>query len=268
MNIFLIFIIGGFGISILCFTIAFSLMKKEENNSFAQLSEETKQRTSKLIEKCGDKHTLTREFMDKNNILMVLSYNSKSIDWKLYVLKDEKTNKCCFISSEDNKVLFHMPALDIIELVDTKYKYNEEKLVYTGATVGGITMGGFHVEGGDYSKQKYFTGKYGLSRKCYINGEAKVLVIDEIYLNSDLLEKAKDSHMKQYIDGKSNHILLCHKLSKETSRNLNAATLLGDASLDGAYNKMMSVARNEMSLTKEECIEIKTWLLRNIILKN
>ncbi len=234
-----------------------------EKKNYDKFPDETKEKIDMLLEKLGNKTTLSRKFMDDNGILMVLSNNIKSINRKFYVLRDEKTKDYYFLDSKLSKVFIQRPNLELIKLTDTNYHYNEEKLVYTSATVGGITTGGFHVEGGDYSKQQYSTGKYAISN-CIAHKEVENICINEIYLNSDLLAKAKESSLEKYIDGKSNRMSLQHELSIQTQKNLDIAALSGDASLDGIYNKMLSIARAEVSLTKDECIEIKNWLLANM----
>lgn len=234
-----------------------------EKKNYDKFPNETKEKIDMLLNKLGNKSTLSLKFMDDNEILMVLSNNSKHINRKFYVLRDKKTKNYYFLDSKLNKVFIQRPSLELIKLTDANYHYNEEKLVYTGATVGGITMGGFHVEGGDYSKQEYSTGKYAISN-CVAHKEVENICINEIYLNSNLLAKAKESILKKYIDGKSNRMSLQHELSQQTQKDLHTASLSGDASLDGIYNKMLSVARAEISLTKEECMEIKNWLLSNM----
>lgn len=232
---------------------------KIKDKKIDNFSDETKEAISNLKQNFGKKTTMERAYMDKNSICMVFSCGKNRT---VYIIKDSKTNKYSYLISE-NKLEYGKPIISIKPFLDTKYHYNEEKLVYTGATVGGITTGGFHIEGGDYSKNHSWTGKYLLTCQI-IESSVENYAFDEIYLNSDLLNKAKQSKMKQYIKGRTNHLVLFHKLSQETSQNLGTATLLGDASLDGAYNKMLNIATTEMSLTKKECEEIKDWILSNI----
>lgn len=266
---FLVGIIGVVYLLVLLFIsviiTAFIEVKAERKDIdfFESLDKETQKNISNVRENLSNKTLLSHSFMDKNNILMILSFDTEKINWKLCVLKDKTSNKCYYISSEYSTILKEKPYLNVSKIVDTKYKYNEEKLVYTGATVGGITMGGFHVEGGNYSKQNYLTGKYGIIKSCYINGENIDLIIDNIYLNSDLLEKAECCFLKEYIE-KDNHLLLKHALSKETAKKLNLASSSGDYKLDGLYNYMSRQAETEMRLTKDECIEIKNWLFSNM----
>lgn len=57
-------------------------------------------------------------------------------------------------------------VLKVEELHDINITSVPDKLVYTGATVGGVTTGGFHVQkGGDYLSLGAKTGKYYLSYK-------------------------------------------------------------------------------------------------------
>lgn len=237
--------------------------ERKSQELFDSFDEQTKEKIKRLQGKLNSKTSLSRKFMDDNGILMILSNNIERINRKFFVLKDSKTQRYYFLDSKISKVFIQKPSLDLTRLTDMKYHYNEEKLVYTGATVGGITTGGFHVEGGDYSKQEYSTGKYAISNRIE-DKEVENICINEIYLNSDLLAKAQESNIKHYIVGKSNRLFIQHELSKQTQNNLDIAALSGDASLDGIYNKMLSIARAEVSLTKDECIEIKNWLLSNM----
>lgn len=222
-------------------------------------SDEVKESISALKTNFAKKSTFNKTYMDKNNICMVFICDDKRT---VYIIKDTISGRYSYLVSKD-KLEYGKPVINIVKLLDSKYKYNEEKLVYTGATVGGVTMGGFHVEGGNYSKQQYFTGKYALTCRI-IESSVESYIIKEIYLNSELLGKAKENKVIKYIGEDSNHMILKHKLSSTTKKNIATAVAIGDYSLDGAYNKMMNVAYTEISLTKNECEEVKEWILSSM----
>lgn len=276
MDFFLAYIIA-----MVCFialwSLALPIYKKEKrqreekfNSLFNSLDEQTKETISKARENLENKSILSPEFMDKSNILMILSYDFEQYNLKKCVLKDKKTNTICFfnlLSKEHNNVRFEKPKLSITELFNTNYTYNEERLVYTSATVGFVTTGGFHKEGGDYSSHRSPTGKYGITEfDCVDNDYKKMLILNEVYLNSNLTKKAENSNMRKYIKG-NNRLYLLHEMSRATSKTLNYASsaVCGNYSQYGAYISLENLAKNEMALTKAECEEVKNWLLSNMI---
>lgn len=236
---------------------------KKWQEIFDSLDEQTKETISRVCANLKNEKILSPEFMDKNNILMILSYNFGQNNIKECILKDKKTNTICFfnlLSTDHNNVKFGKPKLRITQLVNANYTYNEERLVYTSATVGFVTTGGFHKEGGDYTTSYSLTGKYAITdidQKNFLN---------EVYLNSNLTKKAQNSNMEKYIKGSSNCLYLLHEMSKLTRDTLNYAlpTVSGNKTLYGAYNSLQNSAKNEMALTKAECEEVKDWLLSNM----
>ncbi len=197
-----------------------------------------------------------RKFLDKHNIPMVLG----TVKRYFYILKDAQYGYC-MVDSKNGAFYFNVPSVFIQQHVDDYYKYNEPTLVYTGATVGGVTTGGFHVEGGDYSTKKLFTGKYFHSFS--VGGEQ--VLISHIYCDTSVWEKAKkDTATKNFIYNDNNCIYLAHELSSEHQKQLAWAASTGDASLDGAFARAQLFARESVYLTREECDEIKDWILRTL----
>ena len=244
--------------------------EKKKQQLFDNFDEQTKDTISKAWKNLQNKSILTPKFMDENNILMILSYDFERYNLKKCVLKDKKTNTICLfnlLSNEHNNIRFEKPNFRITQLANTEYKYNEERLVYTSATVGFVTTGGFHKEGGDYSSNRSYTGKYGITEFDSIDNDyKKLLILNEVYLNSSLTKKAQNSNMKKYIT-KDNHLYLLHAMSQLTRETLNYASsaVCGNYSQFGAYNSLQNKAKTEMALTKTECIQIKDWLLSNMI---
>lgn len=80
----------------------------------------------------------------------------------------------------------------------TSYKYNPAKLVYTGATVGGIHTGGFHTTEA-YISEHYTGGSTGKGH-VFIVCEKKIVGIEKIYLVGDLYQSAlKNERIKKFM---------------------------------------------------------------------
>lgn len=244
--------------------------EKKKQELFDNFDEQTKDTISNAWKNLQNKSILTPKFMDKNNILMILSYDFENYNLKKCVLKDKKTNTICLfnlLKTEHNNIKFGKPKFQITQLANTEYTYNEERLVYTSATVGFVTTGGFHKEGGDYSSHRSYTGKYGITEFDSIDNDyKKLLILNEVYLNSSLTKKAQNSNIKKYIT-EDNHLYLLHTMSQLTRETLNYASsaVSGNYSQYGAYISLQNKAKSEMALTKAECEEIKNWLLSNMV---
>ena len=256
-------VLGVVALGFLILTIIGFVSIKKDYNS---LSDEAKQKIAIYSDKVQSNAKMTScKHMDSNGILMVLCDDTNSITKrKLYVFKDDKSGKYFYLDSKNGIHHMGIPALSVNKFMDTDYHYNEEQLVFTSATVGGVTTGGFHIEGGDYSKQKYFTGKYVLTCPTFDGTEG--IVVDKIYLNSNLLEKAKQSDLKKYIDG-TNKLVLKNILSKKTQQALDNAAIISDPTnvkLDGLYAKVSRAAKAEEALTYDECKKIDNWYYVNL----
>ena len=94
-------------------------------------------------------------------------------------------------------------ALEIKEIHDIIATTTPDKLVYTGATVGGITTGGFHVEqGGTSLSLGEGTGSWAISYLFgrEFNGEPQSEVVSYIQLTDELFAKAKkDKYLRKLI---------------------------------------------------------------------
>ena len=135
------------------------------------------------------------------------------------------------------------------------------------ASYKSLVVGGFHKEGGDYSSHRSYTGKYGITEFDSIDNDyKKLLILNEVYLNSSLTKKAQNSNIKKYIT-EDNHLYLLHTMSQLTRETLNYASsaVSGNYSQYGAYISLQNKAKSEMALTKAECEEIKNWLLSNMV---
>ena len=105
------------------------------------------------------------------------------------------------------------------------YSTTPKRLVYTSATVGGITTGGFHTVGGDTVNISVSTDR--IEMKFYDifiymdEVEWKQGELERIDLTAELYEKAKKSKVSKYLDEKRKCIIV-----KEENKASYAAALL------------------------------------------
>lgn len=138
-------------------------------------------------------------------------------------------------------------ALEIVADRDIKTKYEPKRLVYTGATVGGITTGGFHEEGGyNYISSANKTGKYNI---YYVN---EMLPIEKIQLSDELIQQAKNSEIAQFLNS-SNEIIL---IQKHTSDLTQFAIETGKSFASDLLLRDM----REGFPTLEKCEKIINWI--------
>lgn len=230
--------------------------KKGKQDKLSQCCQSVKDGISKVKANLGSELRLTRDFMDENQVQMIL-YGD---DRKFYCFKDRR---CGFITLDSltGSVNFLLPNVVLQEHVSTNYTYQDPKLVYTGATVGGVTTGGFHVEKGRYIENGRLTGKYGHFVKI---GNEHVYIL-RIYLNSELWKTAKSNRcMKKFIYNKNEYISLVHPHSKKTQEQLRLAASTGDTSLDGLFASVQERATIEIYLTKDEAVKVRDWIYKTM----
>ena len=139
----------------------------------------------------------------------------------------------------------------------TNYKRVDPKLVYTGATVGGVSMGGFHVEEGGYREQVLQTDTYQL---IYNDPRTdRSYPIEFIELSEDCLNEAKkDPRISKLVfrnflcltDGKGNDSVWS-KLTQDgvLSQDLTKAN----------YGAQMA-SLEKYQLTQADLWYVKSWL--------
>ena len=143
-------------------------------------------------------------------------------------------------------------CFSIRPLTRTVAGYSQEKIVYTGATVGGITTGGFHKEGGVNAKT-IKTSKSHLFYS-YLKGEGIIDVeVEKIELSVSLAEEAKKSIISEYLDG--NIIQVCYDAHKTNSGfgAIDSRILATEINM----NEEDEVNRHP---TREKCQKIIDWL--------
>ena len=155
-----------------------------------------------------------------------------------------------------------VPDITIKELELTEQSYHPGKLVYTGATVGGIHTGGFHKEKAYISERSKGSNKYGLY--LYItkpdaipgsdNNKAYVK-IDEILVSKTIFDNLHDT-IKAY--AQEHKLILKHnKVSEENANLMKYATEAQNVMLYSYYSQVCYL---DTQLTKGECQTIKSWI--------
>lgn len=141
----------------------------------------------------------------------------------------------------------------------TNYKQIDPKLVYTGATVGGISVGGFHLEEGGYRNQILQTDTFQLIYKDPLTEEKYPL--DIIDLSEDCLNSAKkDPKIKKLVTG--NSLCLTNSRGNEStwSKFTTAAVLSQDLAKANYGAQQASLEKYQM--TQEDLLYVKSWLCK------
>lgn len=138
-----------------------------------------------------------------------------------------------------------------IKIVDDKHdiiRYKPEEYIYTGATVGGVSMGSINKVGGyNYVSGTKKTGKY----QIYYSGE----LIKSITLVSDLYKVAQDSKIAKYLNDRHEIVVIESVMSP-------AARLLANNGRQDMARQMISIdsSRGYGFPSYEKCIEIVNWI--------
>ncbi len=154
-------------------------------------------------------------------------------------------------------------VIKIKKMVDYNLQYHPSQYVYTGATVGGVHVGGVQDVGNYYSVNGTSTEKYCLEYYGNDVDTDKLNTIDMIILGNPgdpIKEKARnDRFISQFLNEHGN-LVLKHKVPSKTHSTVAAA-------LDGNNTNLalqsMKVDYYNQQLTKEECERIVNWL-RNL----
>ena len=155
------------------------------------------------------------------------------------------------------KLVNRSMRVEMIDKVD--YKFNPEKITYTGATVGGVTTGGFHTTQASYSEVS--TGNSG---KAYIKITTlpDSPTLNEIILtNDELIESAKNNpRVAKFLQG--NKLILKYenektKLTEEENYVLAEAIKTANQALQYGVTQRAFL---EQQLTYSDCNQIILWL--------
>lgn len=145
--------------------------------------------------------------------------------------------------------------------ISTRHGYAQEKLIFTSATVGGVTTGGVDKVGG-YGTEKMKTDKYNLIYE-YLDPKDNLIkkgIVKRINLSDNLLEKAKNSKIKNYLDGK-NIIVVTPLVSSE--KEMQAYLKLHQIS-GGGYTTHIANLQEDDKIktlpTAQKCSDIINWI--------
>ena len=144
--------------------------------------------------------------------------------------------------------------------MEDNYGYKKEKYVYTGASVGGVTMGGVHKTGGNYI-EAVKTSKVQLMFYSCDPAKKSTLydknIVRKIRLSSDdLIKKAQESPISKYL--KNDCIIVEKEIdNKRLNSALLTAAQVGNMNMAGNFNEC---AKTETMPTKEKCDAIIEWL--------
>lgn len=139
--------------------------------------------------------------------------------------------------------------------IDT-YKYQPEKIVYTGATVGGVHTGGFHTEQAHYRQSKVNSGN-GIVFCNYAKDMPYFLAL-RVKLNDELLKKAEDDDlMRTLLD--SNKQLVFMNVGGGAAY-YEGAKMAAHSGRRYDFAEMSSRGASEKALPMETCIKVADWL--------
>ena len=137
------------------------------------------------------------------------------------------------------------------------YKYVDPKLVYTGATVGGVSMGGFHIVEGGYRDQILQTDTYQLIYKDPIT--ERDYPVEWIDLSTDCLNAAKK-------DPKISKLVFRNSICLTGANDGTWSKLTKDGVLDQDLAKAnygaQQAALSKYQLSQEDLWYIKRWLYK------
>lgn len=154
-------------------------------------------------------------------------------------------------------------VLKLMENSNYNLKYHPEQTVFTAATVGGITTGGFHTVEAHHTVSESRTGKYKIN---YTGGCPEAILsaqnvlppyaVSSIYLSTDkLVEDARKTPVVcDFLKGK---YLELENFTPEMAKNVNNAGKLDDPTL--AMNVVLNAA-SQMGIDKESGKAILNWL--------
>ena len=149
--------------------------------------------------------------------------------------------------------------LKIERYVKTYTKYNPSKTIFTSATVGGITTGGFHKTQAYYSTQASGLGGYYLATT-----DDNSFIVEKIWLDAQLTKAAlRDNRVSHLV---KNNALMVLRDSKDTELTSSEKEILKTAIMSGDYALQQNITERAFSasfITKEECKNVLAWICEN-----
>lgn len=131
------------------------------------------------------------------------------------------------------------------------------ELVYTSATVGGITTGGFHVN--EAYKTESVGGKTG-TYHIVLRGYPNDTIVRKVLIQPDMIYSAKNHPVvKEFLNGST--LILKHNISPKIPEAVKNAAMKCNET--GQYDKAAKLLRPYNSvckLTKDECEAVIAWM--------
>lgn len=140
---------------------------------------------------------------------------------------------------------------------DYNIKEHPAELVYTGATVGNVTVGGFHVN--EAYRTESFGGKTGAYR-IYLRRANGNECISTVRLQPDMVDSAsKHPVVKQFLKG--DKLELKHDVAVSIPENIRKVAI--DYNMAGRYDlaaKLLRPYNKVRWLTQEDCEAVIAWM--------
>lgn len=172
---------------------------------------------------------------------------------RTYMTYDKETNTLTLNARKQENA----NVIKIEEMVDYNLNYHPSKIVYTGATVGGVHTGGFHDAGNYYTMDGTSTKKYHLIYNGVGVTDEDYCPIRTIKLGASLIEEAKkNSVISQYLnqDGTLN---LSNPVKSKYAEHMGTAMERGNVDL---AMQMAKADYYNQQLTKGQCNAIRNWI--------
>lgn len=148
-------------------------------------------------------------------------------------------------------------VIKVEEMFDCNLNYHPSKIVYTGATVGGVHTGGFHDAGNYYTLDGTSTNKYHLIYKGLGVTSEDYCPIKQIKLDRSLVEAAKENPVISRYLNADGTLTLSNNVASKYSEHVGTAVKHGNVDL------VMQLAKADyfnQQLSKEQCKAIKNWI--------
>ena len=200
-----------------------------------------------------------KDILNAGDIFLSLKYTYNEKNYYTWLLKNDKAQTVQITQFGESP---EFPNISLKEISASEQTYHPEQLIYTGATVGGVSMGGFHTQEAYISEKFKSSGKYGLYLPFikpdvpYYDKNSKTNIkIDEIYL-SDSLTKKVPQELKTFL--KEQKLVLKHENISESKKFLLESAIKSGNPI--IYNKALQDFYFETQLTKSECQSIINWI--------
>ena len=192
-----------------------------------------------------------REHLQKN---AKLAFTAKGYHYgELKIYRCEDGSVFCKADDEDEKYTNIEITVEAGQLYF--YKYHPSKTVYTGASAGGIAMGGFHTTEAHYTQRKTSTEKGSV----VIRYGKKSLDVGSVTLAPDIAILFR--RVPEYKANFSKNTAICRKNNKDSDKLLTMSMYARD---QGTQLEIASFAADETKIPFSKCEEIAD-ILNNII---